>query len=218
MTQSALESEQVALEKKRLNVQTAKTELELFQRYEFSKDAEESLSDYEESLQRLDRVKRAAAARMAQAEARFRSSERRYQLELKEKEDLDYQLERCIIRAEVPGLVAYGGSETNYYKSRYYDAVTEGAEVRFGQPIITIPDMSKMAVTVNIHESYVKKVAIGQSARITLDAEPGIVLDGTVAELASPARLREHALQTRTSKSIRPASTSRVPRNGSSPA
>ena len=28
-------------------------------------------------------------------------------------------------------------------------------------------------VTVNIHESYVKKVAIGQNARVSLDAEPG---------------------------------------------
>lgn len=184
ITQTALESELVALEKKRLSVQTARTGLEIFQRYEFSKAAEGFLSDYEEALQKLDRTKRAAAARMAQAEARFRSAERRYQLELKEKEDLEYQLERCIIRAEVPGLVAYGGAETNYYRSRSYDAVTEGAEVRYGQPIVTIPDMSNMALTVNIHESYVKKVAIGQNALVTVEAEPGIVLEGNVHKLA----------------------------------
>ena len=121
---------------------------------------------------------------MAQAEARYRSAERRYQLEIKDTEDLEYQLEHCVIRAEVPGLVAYGGAETNYYKSRYYDAITEGAEVRFGQPIITTPDMSHMGVTVNIHESYVKKVAIGQKVRLTIDAEAGIILHGTVTELA----------------------------------
>ncbi len=184
ITQTTLENELVNLEKIQLAAQTAETELELFRKYVFPKTAEEALSSYEESLERLKRTKRAAKARMAQAEARFRTAERRYQLELKEKEDLEYQLEGCVIRAEVPGLVAYGGSETNYYKSRYYDAIAEGAEVRFGQPIITIPNMSKMAVSVNVHESYIKKVAIGQPARINLDAEPGITLEGSVAELA----------------------------------
>ncbi|MEM7146029.1 MAG: HlyD family efflux transporter periplasmic adaptor subunit [Verrucomicrobiota bacterium] len=184
ISQTELENEAVALDKKRLDVKTAETALELFRKYEFNKMAEQYLSVFEEALQKLNREKREAEARIAQADVKFKSAKRRFELEEKEKEDLEYQLSRTIIRAEIPGLVAYGGEETNYYKSRYYDPISEGVEVRYGQPIITIPDMTKMAVTVNIHESYVKKVDIGQPARVTVDAEPGKILTGEVAELA----------------------------------
>jgi hypothetical protein len=44
--------------------------------------------------------------------------------------------------------------------------------------------MSQMGVNVKVHESQVKKVKIGQTALIRVDAEPGIVLEGRVAELA----------------------------------
>ncbi|HEY1081413.1 MAG TPA: efflux RND transporter periplasmic adaptor subunit, partial [Prosthecobacter sp.] len=56
--------------------------------------------------------------------------------------------------------------------------------VRFRQTVLTIPNMSQMGVHVNIHESQVKKVHIGQPALIRVDAEPGKVLEGRVAELA----------------------------------
>jgi HlyD family secretion protein len=56
--------------------------------------------------------------------------------------------------------------------------------VRFRQTLLTIPDMTRMGVGVNIHESQVKKVRLGQPCRITVDAEPGKTLDGVVAELA----------------------------------
>jgi hypothetical protein len=41
-----------------------------------------------------------------------------------------------------------------------------------------------MGVSVNIHESQVKKVRVGQPVLVTVDAEPGKVLQGNVAELA----------------------------------
>ncbi|MEM8955355.1 MAG: efflux RND transporter periplasmic adaptor subunit [Verrucomicrobiota bacterium] len=184
ISQTELENEAVALDKKRLEVKTAETALELFRKYEFNKAAEQYLSVFEEALEKLNREKREAQARIAQADVKFKSAKRRFELEEKEKEELEYQLSRTVIRAEIPGLVAYGGEEVNIYKARYYDPISEGVEVRYGQPIITIPDMTKMAVTVNIHESYVKKVDIGQPARITVDAEPGKILTGEVAELA----------------------------------
>jgi multidrug efflux pump subunit AcrA (membrane-fusion protein) len=56
--------------------------------------------------------------------------------------------------------------------------------VRFRQTMLTIPDMSQMGVKVNIHESQVKKVHIGQRALVRVDAEPGKLLEGKVAELA----------------------------------
>lgn len=44
--------------------------------------------------------------------------------------------------------------------------------------------MSQMGAHVNIHESQVKKVKLGQRALVRVDAEPGKVLEAKVAELA----------------------------------
>jgi len=184
ITTSTLENEKVTLEKAKLTLKTAETELELFRDYEFPKEAEKMLSVYEEALLELVREKREAMAQQAEAESRYRSRKRRYELELKKREDLQAQLDSCVIVAKKAGLVAYGGGNSNYYNSRYYEAISEGAALKTGQPIITIPDMSHLAVDVNIHESHIKKIQLGQTARITVDAVPDQSLEGTVTKVA----------------------------------
>lgn len=56
--------------------------------------------------------------------------------------------------------------------------------MRERQAIITIPDMTQMAVNVKIHESYIKKVKKGLKARITVDAFPDEVLTGEITRVA----------------------------------
>lgn len=184
MTKQKLDEELVGLEKAELTLQTRETELELFRDYEFPKDAEKMLSNFEEALLELIREKREAIATVARAEATYRSAKRRYELELKKREDLQVQLESCTIYAEKPGLVAYGGTDNNYYTTRYYEAISEGATLKLGQPIITIPDMSALGVDIDIHESHIKKVELGQRAVITADAEADASLDGHVSKVA----------------------------------
>lgn len=67
----------------------------------------------------------------------------------------------------------------------YNESIEEGATVRLRQTILTIPDMTQMGVHVNVHESQVKKVKVGQPVLVKVDAEPGKVLEGRVAELPS---------------------------------
>lgn len=184
ITTSTLENEKVALEKARLAVKTAETELDLFRDYEFPKEAEKMLSMFEEALLELVREKREAMAQAKQAESTFRSRKRRYELELKKGKDLQEQLASCVIRAEKPGLVAYGGGNDNYYSSRYYEAISEGATLKTGQPIITIPDMANLAVDINIHESHIKKIKLGQKALISVEVIADQSLTGTVTKVA----------------------------------
>lgn len=184
ITRQTLDNEIVNLEKAKLALQTKETELELFQDYEFPKTAEKMLSLYEEALLELIRDKRESYAHMARFEAVYRSAKRRYELEFKQRADLQEQLESCVIRAEKPGLIAYGGGNLSYYANRYYDAIGEGATLKLGQPIITIPNMSKLGVDVDIHESHIKKLKLGQKAFITADAVPDATLEGTVSKVA----------------------------------
>jgi len=184
ITKQTLENELVNLDKAKLTLQTKETELELFQDYEFPKEAEKMLTRYEERLLSLIRTKREKMAMMSQVYARYRSAKRRYELQLKQLKDLETQLDSCIIRATMPGLVAYGGANENYYSSRYYEGITTGATLKVGQPIITIPDMSNLGVEVNIHESNIKKVGLDQKVYITAESVPDRVLSGRISKLA----------------------------------
>jgi multidrug resistance efflux pump len=183
IAKSQLENDQLTFEKTILAVKTSATDLELFKKYVFSKSCALLLSAYRESLTKLQRTVRANRSRMAQAVTRFETAKRRYEMELAKREDLDRQLKACTIKATQQGLVAYGDLNASS-AARFNESIEEGSNVRFRQPILTIPDMSQMGVHVNVHESQVKKVRIGQPAFIRVDAEPGKVLEGRVAELA----------------------------------
>lgn len=183
IAQAQLENDQVNLEKVELAVKTAETELALFKKYAFSKQCSTLLAGYREALNKLQRTIRLNRSRMAQAETKFMTAKRRYEMELTQREDLEHQLSACVVKSLQPGLVAYGdlNASANY---NYSNSIEEGATVRLRQTMLTIPDMSQMGVRLNVHESQVKKVRIGQPVKVRVDAEPGKVLDGRVAELA----------------------------------
>jgi HlyD family secretion protein len=183
ISKTQLENDQVNYEKVSLAVKTAETELALFKKYTFSKTCAKLLSEYRESLTKLQRTVRSNRSKMAQAETRFVTAKRRYEMELAKKEDLERQLKACMMRAVQPGLVAYGNLNASA-SARFNESIEEGVSVRFRQTVLTIPNMSQMGVHVNIHESQVKKVRIGQPVLIKVDAEPGVVLEGRMAELA----------------------------------
>lgn len=183
VTAAQMENDLVSFDKVQLSVKTSETALALFKKYEFSKQCATYLAAYREALNKLQRTIRANRSRMAQAETRFSTAKRRYEMELAQRENLELQLKACVIKAPQPGLVAYGdlNASSSY---NYNNSIEEGATVRLRQTLLTIPDMSQMGVRVNVHESQIKKVRIGQPVKVRVDAEPGKELDGRVAELA----------------------------------
>jgi HlyD family secretion protein len=183
VTAALLENDLVSFDKVELAVKTSETALALFKKYEFSKQCATLLAAYREALNKLQRTIRANRSRMAQAETKFSTAKRRYEMELAQRENLELQLKACVVKAPQPGLVAYGdlNASSSY---NYNNSIEEGATVRLRQTMLTIPDMSQMGVRVNVHESQIKKVRIGQPVKVRVDAEPGKELDGRVAELA----------------------------------
>lgn len=183
VTKTELETDEFKFENARLKVQTAETARGLFLKYEFPKTAEEFLSKYVETTHELDRAKKTAISKLAQAEAKLRSAEGRYNLEVRQRKEFSDQIDKCSIHARKPGLLVYGGANNMMYYYGNQEQIREGALVREQQPIITIPDMRRMIVKVRIHESYIKKIQKGLKARITLDAWPDRVLDGEVSKV-----------------------------------
>lgn len=182
VTKSDLDNDELALKRKSISMDAAKTEMDLYITYEFPKQAEKLVSDYEESLRKLQRARKLAVSKIAQAEAKLNSAEARFELQSRKRDEIKEQIDKCVIRATQPGLVVYGEGNRSYYRNN--DRIEEGATVRERQVIITIPDSTQMTVDVKIHESQVKRVEKGQLARITVDAFPDLALTGEVNRIA----------------------------------
>lgn len=183
VTRIDLQRDEIAFENSRLKVQTAETARDLFMKYEFLKTSEETLSKYCEAVREMERARKAAIAKLAQAEARLKASTAQYGVQLRQRNDLEQQIEKCLVRAQKPGLVVYGRAGDDAAISGSEERIREGAGVRERQTILTIPDLSHMGVKVKIHESNIKKVKVGQKVRVTVDAFPDQELEGGVTKV-----------------------------------
>jgi HlyD family secretion protein len=162
-----------------LKVKSSQTDRALFLSYEFPRTAEENLTKFAEAVRLLDKADHEAISKLAQARAKLNSARGQYQVQLRQRQDLQEQLDKCVLVAKKSGLLVYGGDDQNNYGNQ--EPIREGATVRERQTIITIPDLRRMSVSVKIHESYIKKIKVGQKARITVDAYPDQRLTGEVS-------------------------------------
>jgi uncharacterized membrane protein YgcG len=185
ITKNELELEQVNVQKREIQKESALIDKMLYIQYTFPKTAEQLLSDFEESLMNLSRTRKEAGAKISQEDARLKSAEQKFNIENWKTNDLEDQISKCVIRAETLGLVVYGSStDSNPFRRSSSEPIQEGTTLRQRQLILTIPDMTRMSVKVDIHEASVKQVAIGQTATFHFDSFPDNELTGSVHKVA----------------------------------
>ncbi len=179
---SDLKADQLKKKRLEVDVERAKTNQDLFGRYEFAKQARRLLSNYKEAKRELQRIEARSRSRLAQSEAKLKSQDATFLLQKDRFEKLQKQIAACVIYAERPGMVVYA-TETNRWAGAR-TSIERGATVRERQDILTVPDSSKMAAKIKIHESSIDKARIGQEAFITIDAIPDRQFRGRVSKIA----------------------------------
>src|SRR5436309_14372431 len=91
------------------------------------------------------------------------------------------------IKAPTPGMVIYA-KEWNGKKR------TAGSQVSSWDPAVaTLPDLTEMESLTYVNEIDVRKIAVGQPAVITLDADPSKRFAGTVSSVANVGEQRPSA-------------------------
>ena len=181
ITRQELRTSEIAVEKQKAGRDAKEKALEIFINYEFPKQAEKLMSDFIQARRTQARTEQQALSEIAQANAKMASAKARYQIEEKRIREYQEQIGACVMVAERAGLVVYGGSGQNYWNS---EPIKEGATIRERQSIITIPDMSTMAVKVDVHESDIKNVKVGQDVRVRVESFADKTLKGTVTKVA----------------------------------
>jgi len=175
-----LMSAQLDVDRYRIQKESAEEALNLYQLYDFLKETEKFLSDYQEAQRELDRTKARARAQMAQAKAKLASARSTFEMQEQRLNKLHKQIEACTIRAPAVGQVVYWSSTERWSRVK----IEQGAEVYEGSKIITIPDASEMKVEVKIHETWIDRIEPNQPANITVQAFPDKAFTGRVLKKA----------------------------------
>lgn len=165
----------------KINQTKAEEDLRLLQMFTHPMNLKQYISDLNEKLLELDRVRRKARAELSKAVADLRSMEAKFENEQRLKDKLEMQVVNCTIKAETPGLVVYARPRSRY---RSEDLIEEGTQVYERQQLISLPNLSKLVVDLQVHESKISLVKAGQQADVTFESLQGETLRGTVQRVA----------------------------------
>lgn len=184
VSQDELVADKLALKRQEVALDQAKTAIALFTTYEFPKEVEKLWSDLLEAEETLGRVRKQADSARSQAEAELRGRQEKLRLEKDQFAKLERQLAACVIKATTPGLVVYASSED---RGDWHDGqpIQQGTSIRERQAIISIPDATRMGVRVNVHESALDKVRVGQTVSILVDAYADRPFAGRIEKLGT---------------------------------
>lgn len=130
-----------------LNLESAQTALEVLDKYTRRKTLTELTSTRDQASAQKD----AAKATLDLEEGRLK--------------ELQQQLKNCTINAPQGGMVVYANEENRRGPEIQ---IEEGAQVREQQTIVRIPDLSRMQVKVNVHESKVEMIKPGMPATVRI--------------------------------------------------
>ena len=152
--------------------------------YTYKRQITELKSKAEEAARKLDRAQKTADAELSKAKLKLASAKERLKIEKDELREEEEQLEKTEIKAAHAGTVAYANH-------RWMDPqfkIRPGGNVHRRQTVFHLPDMSKMQVQLDVHESLINKLDVGQRAIVRVDSFPDQKFSGHVKKIADLAR------------------------------
>ena len=162
VTKIQLDAEEKAVEMAKKTAQAARTTLMVHN--DFTR--QRMVSEYKSEIEKHK-------ALLTAADYTLRLSEQR-------RDELTEQIGFCRVVAPADGQVVY----RNDYRRRPAVIIEEGAQIRQGQVIFRLPDPTQMQVDININDSKISLVSVGDRADIELDSEPDLQIRGEVVEIA----------------------------------
>lgn len=178
LTSTELEADRIAMHRAEVALQQAVRTQELLQKFKSPRRETELRAAVVEAQQEGERVRLQADARLIDFDSDVRTSQATLSLEQQKLARLDAQVEAAKIRATQSGYVIYAQRDNDE------PPIAAGAEVREREEILSIPSSSGMTVGVKLHESVLNRVRAGQPCRVTIDALPGMHVDGQMDSVA----------------------------------
>jgi HlyD family secretion protein len=161
--------------------QSAQLDLDVYEKYEFTRDQKQKNADVSEKLAEVDRVRLNNERQLASREANRNNQRQQLALLETKLEKSRKQLAACVITAPKDGLVVYGNTvQQSRWGWSNGETMQIGTQVQPNELIMVLPDTSEMVANVRVHESLAGKVRPGLPVQLKIDAAGGRVFEGTV--------------------------------------
>ncbi|MEN7972813.1 MAG: efflux RND transporter periplasmic adaptor subunit [Verrucomicrobiota bacterium] len=173
-----LESDQLAVDRKEIEVRNKTKDLEILQDYTYIKQLKEKKNAVANNESSLERLKKSYASEVLRKEAALESKKTRLEIAKNQLATREEKYSNTKVYADFDGQVFYP-------QERHRPKIEKGAALHYRQRILSFPDLSAWDLKVGIPEAMIDKVSLGQEAVATLDALPGLVLRGRVEKISA---------------------------------
>jgi len=183
LSETELKRDELAWQKARLDLELARDDLHLLENFTYKRRMAELTSNLKQTEMALERVKRKAAADVAQAEAKLKASEAEYRQQQDKLTKLETQITKTKIHAPMDGTVIYATSTKMSWRASE-EPLDEGQAVRERQELIYLPTTASYNAEIKVHESSLDKIRPDMPVLLSIDALPGKSFSGRVFSIA----------------------------------
>ncbi len=176
-------ADELAVKKAELDVALAEDNLKLLKEFTYKRKMAELESGLSQAELALERIKRRSSADTIQADAALRARQSEFDRQTEKLVKLNVQIAKARIVAPREGLVVYATSAQMNWRGNA-EPLAAGQEVRERQELIHLPTASTFLAEVKAHESNLERIAVGMPVQVTVDALPGRVFGGSIANIA----------------------------------
>jgi HlyD family secretion protein len=184
ITRTELERAEQQVAKAEEDLNLAKRRRDAFLGYGRPVELSQARSDASQSKETLRQLESAAAFKMEQKRAMMGAAQSRIAEASSKLALTKEQLARTEVRADVDGIVVY--------KSVFFGSEQRrpqvGDQVWANQPLLILPDISKMVVETKVRETDIHKVEKNQQVEVRVEAYPDLRLTGEVTLVGTLAQ------------------------------
>ena len=150
--------------------------LEYYRDHVLPTSLEKARARVDQARMEIDRTSKGGGFKIGKAEAAVRQAEEELQAANTKHDAAVGELGKTVIRAPIPGMVVLRED----FRSGQRRKPRVGDVVWQNQPIMYLPDLTKMVVKSRVREIDLHKVAVGKEAVVRIDAYPDARLRGKV--------------------------------------
>lgn len=183
LSETEYRADELAMKRAQLQLALSQETIKLLKDFTHKRQIAELDSEIEQKALTLERVRRESSSDLVQAEARLRAREAELNRQHDRLTKIEDQIAKTKIYAPAKGMVVYATSSEFSWRGDT-EPLDEGQEVRERQELIHLPTADSMMVQIQVHESSLGKVKIGQPVQIQIDALPESQYSGRVTKIA----------------------------------
>jgi HlyD family secretion protein len=190
-TEASLAAARSQMEQLRLSLDSARAALKQAQdTHKRQQDLWKGGLTTREALERAENELKMRQAELRSQEQQVKTQELRMEQESATAESARFDLSKVRIESPITGIVTRRNIEEG-------ETVVVGTMNNAGTVLLTIADMSVIQAEVEVDETDIPTLAIGQRAKVTIDAMPGKTFTGKVTEIGnSPIQATGQAAST----------------------